>query len=368
LNPPLKAALFFLPVRDIVDIIPFGAGNINDTFSVTLHSGEQRILQRLNPEVFPDPVPIMENIRIVLDHFEKQMQKEGAGEDNFIPLMLYEGKTGSWYQDEDGAVWRLMNMIKDCRTCQNVSDLNQARELGKGLGFFHRILNTFDPEKLADPLPDFHNTPEYLRRFDTINSSLEKPKTPGADFCYRFIDQKRPLVDLLDEGKEKLQHGVIHGDPKVSNFLFNLNRERVISLIDLDTVKPGLLLHDLGDGLRSCCNPAGETPKEEDKVFFDPELFQGWLQGYFSTASSLLTENDWERIVDYAQLITFELGLRFFTDYLEGNRYFKIRFADQNLYRARIQFSLVKSIEKQRDILESIVNNLTTNTNRINHG
>jgi len=368
LNPPFRAALFFLSEHDISDIVPFGTGNINDTFLVTLRSGEQRVLQRLNPEVFPDPERIMRNIRLVLDHLGKQMRSETYGEDNFIPLLLYEGKTGDWYRAEDGSVWRLMSMVRDCRTCRSISDANQARELGKGLGFFHRMLSTLDPGKLGDTVPGFHNTPEYLRRFDDVLSARVKPNTPEADFCSLFIEQRRSLADLLVHRRDKLKHGIIHGDPKVSNFLFDRNTERVISLIDLDTVKPGPLLYDLGDALRSCCNPAGETAREEDKVFFDPGLFQAWLQGYFSQAGFLLTGKDREHIVDSALLISFELGLRFFSDYLAGNRYFKIRFANHNLHRAMVQFFLVRSIEKQKDLLESIVINFAVETPQTRHG
>ena len=171
MNPELQAVHFFVPEHHISNIVPFGEGNINDTFAVTLQSGEQRILQRLNPDVFPDPELVMRNIRLVLDHLAKQLQEGGSGRDNFTPLSLYRGKTGDCYRADDGSIWRLMNMVKDCRTCQSVSTVNQARELGKGLGFFHRMLSTLDSGKLADTLPGFHDTPEYLRKYDAVRSS-----------------------------------------------------------------------------------------------------------------------------------------------------------------------------------------------------
>jgi Ser/Thr protein kinase RdoA (MazF antagonist) len=354
----LEAALFFLARQDVSTIVPFGTGNINDTFEVTLHSGEQCILQRLNPEVFPSPESVMQNTFMVLDHLGKQMQREVASGNGFIFPTMYEGKTGSWYMDGAGAAWRLMSKIRGSHTCRSISTANQARELGKGLGFFHRMLSTLAPEKLADTVPGFHNAPGYLRKFDEICSSPGDHGTPETDFCFRFIDQRRSMVSLLEERKEKLQHGIIHGDPKVSNFLFGLSGERVISLIDLDTVRPGLLLYDLGDALRSCCNPAGETAGENEKIFIDPELFKAWLQGYFSRAGFLLSPMDREQIVNSARLISFELGLRFFSDYLAGNSYFKIRYPEQNLDRATVQFSLVRSIEQQQGNLETIVRNL----------
>ncbi len=357
MNPPREAALFFLPGHAVAAIVPFGSGNINDTFEVTLHSGEQRILQRLNPDVFPDPERVMRNIRMVLDHLAKQVQGEAGRQDGFIPLTLYEGRTGPWYLDGDGAVWRLTGRIRDCRTRPSVATANQARELGRGLGFFHRMLGSLDAGKLADTLPGFHNTPAYLRKFDEISSSRE-PDSPESESCCRFIEQKRSIAGLLEDNRNRFRRGIIHGDPKVSNFLFDLAGERVISLIDLDTVGPGLLLYDLGDAVRSCCNPAGETAQGKTGVLFDAAFFQAWLQGYFSRAGSLLNHEDRDHIVAAALVITFELGIRFFSDYLAGNKYFKTEYPEQNLHRAMVQFSLVRSIEQQQGSLESMVQNL----------
>ena len=151
------------------------------------------------------------------------------------------------------------------------------------------------------------------------------------------------------------EYGVIHGDPKVANFLFDEAGERIISLFDLDTVKPGLLLHDLGDALRSCCNLAGETPADPEDARFDPGLFAAWLQGYSAEARDLLSASDLEFLVNAVALISFELGLRFYADYLEGDRYFKVASADQNLQRALTQFQLVRSIETQHDELSTLI-------------
>jgi len=167
------------------------------------------------------------------------------------------------------------------------------------------------------------------------------------------------MTTILEDARPRLRHQVIHGDPKVANFLFNPDGDRVISLIDLDTVKPGLLLHDIGDALRSCCNPAGETAQRPDSAFFDPRMLLSWLREYFAEAGFLLTHEDKTRIVAAILLMSFEVGLRFFTDHLNGNPYFKIRFQGQNLQRAMAQFHLARSIERQRVALESIVTEAT---------
>lgn len=355
LKAELRAAAFFLAEDTVTSISPLGEGNINDTFTVTLRSGESRILQRLNPSVFPQPQAVMHNMRTVIDHLRQELGKISAGSETFRVLSLYPGRSGDWYEAEDGSAWRMMSMLGDSISCSSVSDPGQARELGSGLGFFHRLLSSLDPEKLYDTLPEIHNTSKYLNAYDNILSRLKQPADPTEEFCSSFIEQRRQRMLVPEDRVAELTSGIIHGDPKVDNFLFDKKTRRVTSLIDFDTIKPGLLLHDLGDALRSCCNSAGETAVTPENIFFDHVLFHAWLTGYFTQARSMLNSRDLERIVDFVRLITFELGLRFYTDYLDGSRYFKVHFPEENVQRALIQFYLVESIEKQHDHLQSLV-------------
>lgn len=360
MKPELRAALFFVPERDVADITPFGAGNVNDTFLLTLASGEERILQRLNPSVFSDPAPVMRNLRRVTEHLYQAARHREADAHSFQPVVLYGGRAGDAYLAEDGAAWRLLSRIRGGHARQAITTENQARELGRGLGIFHRLLSTLDPANLADPLPGFHVTPRYLAHYDAVCARPARETRPANAFCRLFIEQRREGASLLENVRERLGTWVIHGDPKVANFLFDEEGERVISLIDLDTVKPGLLLHDLGDALRSCCNPAGEAPAEPERARFDQGLFGAWLQGYCAEARTLLGDLDLELLVAAVSLIAFELGLRFYTDYLEGNRYFKVTDNGQNLQRALTQFQLVRSIEGQRDGLTAIATRMAT--------
>jgi len=356
LKAALRAASTFFPAgHDIARIQPFGTGNINDTFLVTLHSGDRRILQRLNPAVFPDPVRVMDNIRLVTEHLRQERDRNGIAPERFRIVSLFPGRTGDFYRAADGSVWRLMTFIADSRTCRVIRREKQAEELGRTLGTFHRLAGTLDPGRLAETLPGFHLTRRYLQQYDRISASQDGKDGPEIACCRAAIDQRRAMVTVLEEARGQLRHQVIHGDPKVTNFLFDRHGDRVVSLIDLDTVMPGLLLHDIGDALRSCCNPGGETGRSGQTVFA-PELFRSWLRGYFPAAGFLLTDEDRTRIIAAVLLMTFELGLRFFTDHLDGNRYFKIRFQGQNLQRALVQFDLAKSIEQQAATLESIIN------------
>ena len=174
-------------------------------------------------------------------------------------------------------------------------------------------------------------------------------------FCRECIEENRDLVDLLERSRPQLTTTVIHGDPKAANFLFDLDKRRAVSLIDLDTVMEGLLLHDLGDCLRSCCNPLGEEVDDPRDAVFDPERFAALLEGYAASAGELLAKADRELLVEATRLICFELGLRFFSDHLAGNRYFKIKRPNQNLHRAMIQFYLLRSMDNNRSRLEQLV-------------
>ncbi|MCI5209291.1 MAG: aminoglycoside phosphotransferase family protein, partial [Candidatus Electrothrix sp. ATG2] len=241
-------------------------------------------------------------------------------------------------------------------TCSlhSITTPGQAEEIGATLGLFHQLLATLPPESLTDPLPGFHNTPGYLQQYDTVRSAAHNPE---AVDCRNFITPRRDDVFLLENARKQgiVRQQIIHADPKVANFLFSPNEKRVVSLIDLDTVKPGLLLHDIGDCLRSCCNPLGEEVDNPEEIVFDPELFSAAAKGYLTQAADLLTHKDRQLLVDSVRLISFELGLRFYSDYLFNNCYFKVHYPEQNLFRARVQFALVRSIEQQHDRLCAMI-------------
>jgi Ser/Thr protein kinase RdoA (MazF antagonist) len=246
----------------------------------------------------------------------------------------------------------MLSFISNSRSLVTLASSAQAREIGRLLGCFHRLLSTLSPDNLHDPLPGFHVTPEYLQQYDQICTKNFRPVNEKEKLCTTLIEQSRHRVDILERNRERLTTTIIHGDPKAANFLFARENDTAISLIDLDTVMPGVLLHDLGDCLRSCCNPAGEEIDNPDQIFFDSELFTALLQGYCSQAADLLNAKDQELLIDAVWLISFELGLRFFTDHLAGNPYFKVRNPQHNLHRALVQFYLAESVRTQRNRLD----------------
>jgi hypothetical protein len=255
------------------------------------------------------------------------------------------------FLDPDGYCWRLLTYIDNSRTLTSLQTLQQAEEIGRLLGQFHLLVAGLDHASLADPLPDFHVTPRYLEHFDAIYDSARISNDQEA-YCQGVIAVQRHTAGLLEEARDHLGMQVIHGDPKAANFLFAADSDRAISLVDLDTVKPGLLLHDLGDCLRSCCNRQGEGYPDPAATVFEPDFFQSLLSGYWQQAGHLLAATDRALLVAAVKLISFELGLRFFTDHLSGDRYFKVSHPGLNLQRATIQFRLNQSIREQESDLE----------------
>ena len=349
MNEARRALTFFLPSAEFKALEPVAGGNINRSFQVELQSGEKYLLQRLSPAVFPHPGQIMTNLIRVTEHINAK-NRAGAGEELQVSAPVAAPDGSFFHIDDEKCCWRLLSWIDHSRTLAGAVTSRQARELGRMLGHFHLFLADLDPASLYDPLPGFHHTPTCLA---ACNQAMAKQPLRGAGEkeCTRFVELFRDRATILEKNRPHLCRTIIHGDPKVANFLFAENQDMALALIDLDTVMPGLLLHDLGDALRSCCNPQGEEG-EPEKIIFDQDLFAAFLHGYAEQATPLLTDRDMDLLIDAPMVIAFELGLRFFTDYLNGNTYFRVSQPDQNLDRALVQFHLAASIEEQRGKLD----------------
>jgi hypothetical protein len=346
-----NALAFLLHDEPVAKIEPLEQGNINDTWCVNLVDGRRLILQCLHPSVFPDPAVLMVNLRVIVQHLNQYTN------DNirFFHLLANPQGHDHWI-DNQGACWRLLSFIDNSRTLANLHNTAQAETVGSLLGRFHLLVADLSPDTLADPLPDFHITPRYLALYDALQNARSQAATTHSKeqelFCAALIEAARPEASILEEARGGLRQQVIHGDPKAANFLFAADRDQAISLIDFDTIKPGLVLHDLGDCLRSCCNPLGEGYFEPTAVVFQADFFYALMRGYLREASHLLSETDRALVVHAAALLSFELGLRFFTDHLAGNCYFKTEWPGQNLHRALVQFHLYRSIRAQQADLE----------------
>jgi Ser/Thr protein kinase RdoA (MazF antagonist) len=347
----------------IMQVQPFGSGNINDTFLVTVGSVDPQrfVLQRINTQVFQQPQLVMQNMRIFSEHVHECLAADAFCFNRRweVPRVLLT-LDGCDHYAQDGQFWRSISFIEGTQTFDTIQDLHHAQETGFGLGMFHRSISALPTAQLADTLPGFHITPSYLRQFDEVVATNIPPTSPEVGHCLRFIAERRAGAALLEDAKDRgeLPLRTIHGDPKINNVLIDNTTHQAISLIDLDTIKPGLIHYDIGDCLRSGCNPAGEETADWQAVHFEPELAQAMLQGYLASAQDFLTDNDYKYVYDSLRLLAFELGLRFFTDYLNGSVYFKTKYPEHNLFRALVQFRLAESIESQASTIGKIISDL----------
>ncbi len=348
----------------LVTLVPFGNGNINDTFLAVYRNTfteTQVVLQRVNKAVFPRPDVIMRNMHEVTLHcHEKLKQDAKEGRDDRVWQMprIIKTKGGADFAlDENGDVWRVITRILSAHAFDAAQSAEHAQECGAALGHFHYLVSDMDSAKVTDPLPGFHVTSGYLRQYDeTLGGELAR-KRLGASMearrLARFVEDRRDFALVLEvaQARGELKRRMFHGDPKVNNILIDDFTGKGTAMIDLDTVSPGLVQIDFGDAIRSICNPAGEEETNLGKVAFDEDLCQAFCRGYLREAGAFLTEQDRDYLFDSIRLLAFELGLRFFQDYLAGSVYFKTRYPEQNLNRARVQFRLCESIEaRERSI------------------
>ncbi len=354
----------FKPDGQIVNIQQYGSGNINNTFLVTLDIATEPlfILQRLNTKVFCQPKLVMSNICIFSDYVGQKLNQAIITDNRRweVPRVLLTEDDQNYWLENDGSFWRAMSFIANSQSFDTIQDPKHGQEIGYGLGMFHHLISDLPVEQLADTLAGFHITPSYLQHYDRILTTIDAHQSPEVNYCLKLISDRSNLAHVLENAKAegKLKMRTIHGDPKINNIMIDRLSGQAVAMIDLDTVKPGLIHYDIGDCLRSGCNPLGEETSEWEQVRFEPELAQAILQGYLAVAQDFLTENDYDYIYDSIRLLTFELGLRFFTDYLEGNVYFKANHAEHNLARALVQFKLMESIESQSGAMGKIIQDM----------
>ncbi|MEM9137051.1 MAG: aminoglycoside phosphotransferase family protein, partial [Cyanobacteria bacterium P01_F01_bin.42] len=277
-----------------------------------------------------------------------------------IPRVLRSEVGEHHVKDSSGEIWRALGFIEGAVTYDQIENPTLAYEVGVGLGTFHRLIHDLPLEPMVDTLEGFHVTPNYLRQYDQICDRNDCPSGELAEYCTQSIGDRRSWADVLEraKGEGRLKLRPIHGDPKVNNVMIDACTGKAISLIDLDTVKPGLIHYDIGDCLRSGCNPLGEETQRFEDVVFKLDLCEGILKGYRSAARNFLSEHDYDYIYDCIRLLAFELGLRFFSDFINQNQYFKADYELHNLHRAVVQFKLVESIEAQRNEIQNLVGQL----------
>jgi len=361
-----QAAEKFQVAGRLVMITPTGRGNVNDTYLAifrTTFSEERVILQRINRRVFAHPEWIMENMRVLTEHVHRRLEAEADAADRVwqLPRVIPARDGRDYYLDEDGEYWRAITLIGSAKSYETSQNAEHAMEAGTVLGQFHRLISDLEPGRLHDTLPGFHVTPLYLEKYDatlaTDEAQARLDHSVEARRLRRFVEERRELAKVLETARSQgcLSVRLIHGDPKISNIMIDDFTGQGISIVDLDTVKPGLIHYDFGDALRSICNREGEDALTLSRVVFDVDLCEAFVRGYMEYARDFLTAEDRRYLYESIRLIAFELGLRFFQDYLAGNVYFKVRAPEQNLNRARVQFRLCESIEARESMIRRVL-------------
>ncbi|MDP9076293.1 MAG: aminoglycoside phosphotransferase family protein [Bacteroidota bacterium] len=340
---------------EIATVTAFGNGHINDTFLLKnlYPENPDYLLQRINHHVFKDVPGLIGNIDRVTAYLKSKM---AAGFDNKKSgqvLKLVPSKDQQlFYKDDEGNYWRIYIFVAGSRSYDSVATPQQAFEGGKAFGSFQALLSDMDPSLLSETIADFHNIQKRLADFDLAVEKDLMHLAATIETEIKFIRaRERPMSVINDLGRSGLlPMRVTHNDTKFNNILFDEN-DQIACVIDLDTVMAGYVAYDFGDAIRTIVNTAAEDEPDLEKIQIDIPLFEAYLQGYIQEANCFLTATEIESLYLGAVLLPYMQGVRFLTDYLQGDRYFKVAYPGHNLVRAKAQFRLLQKLEEQGQLL-----------------
>lgn len=345
---------------EFVSCEPYGSGLINRTYVAVYNEGGRRvryIVQRINTNLFKNVDGLMNNIKLVTEFNRAEIVKRGGDPDRESLTLVPTKNGGTYFRTEEGDCYRVYVFIENAKGYDVVEKPEHFYESAVAFGKFAMLLDRFDSSKLFEVLPDFHNT---VKRFDNFKKSLEADKFNRAkdvkkeiEFALNREKITHTIVDLLASGK--MPSRVTHNDTKLNNVLIDTRTDKAVSVIDLDTMMPGSICYDFGDSIRFGCNPCLEDTPETEKVIFNMPLFETYTKGYLSVFGDTITDIERKNLPMGAILMTYECGIRFLTDYLDGDVYFRKTREGQNIDRTRSQFKLVSDMEKRYDEMLSAV-------------
>lgn len=336
------------------------SGHINTTYRVYFFRDgglKDYILQRVNTYVFQDPVSVMENISLVTEYIRAKIKEKQATAKRNV-LHYCSTADGQYYTYmEDGGFWRCCRYIDDSVCFEHTDDLKVIEESGKAFGEFQLYLTEFPVEKLSIVIPHFHNT---VRRYEAFRDAVAEDAAGRVSQLQEDIAGYAELEDIATKLYKLQKSGVLplrvtHNDTKTSNILFDAKTHEHLSVIDLDTVMPGLIAFDFGDAIRVCASTVKEDERDLDKVAVDMEKYEAFTRGFVTAVKPILTDAERETLSLGAVAMTLECGMRFLTDYINGDKYFKIHYPDQNLVRARCHLVLAKDMIEKLDEMQQLV-------------
>lgn len=359
-----KAIKYFQVIGQVEEICPYGDGHINDTYLVTMkQKGPRYILQRINKHAFKKPEEVVENIAGVTAYVRQKIEERGGDVNrevlNLIPT--HDGK--NYLLDQDEQYWRVYLFVENTNTFQLPHSTEIFYESAKAFGNFGALLAEYPCDELNVTIPRFHDTPwRYQQLWEALKADAygrAKEVEREIEFVFERENEAAILYDMQQRGQLPVR--VTHNDTKLNNVLFDADTDMGVCVIDLDTVMPGLSVHDFGDAIRFGANTSVEDEEDLDKCELSLPMFRAYTEGFLYSTKNALTENEIIMLPAGAKIMTLECGIRFLTDYLNGDVYFRIHYGNQNLRRARNQFKLVQSIKEQWIDMCAIVESMMCN-------
>ena len=348
---------------ELIDVVVNNSGNINNTYVATFRkddgSNKKYLVQRINTTVFTEPYKLMKNIEGITSYLKKQMRRDGDSTHRVLELVKTKDNKTLCYVDDDGQrdYYRVYEFIENAITYDYSTDPNIVFNTGAAFGNFQKSLIEYPMNRLHETIPDFHNTKKRYKKFiEDIKIDPEGRVMEVANEIV-FILMREDICPMLVEhlGTQRVPYRVTHNDTKVNNVMMDAHTGEYMAVIDLDTVMPGSLLFDYGDGIRSTASTAAEDETDLSKVNLNLELFEAYTRGYLSEMAPYITEDELDLMGESIRIISLELGMRFLNDYINGDTYFKTNYDKHNLDRARNQLKLVQDIESKLDYINQFI-------------
>lgn len=336
-------------------ITPYGDGHINRTYKFPSF-----IVQKINTGIFTDPERLMDNIEKVTSHIRKKAEATGLDPERSTLTIVRTNDGGLFYSDDEGGCWRVYKFIENAVTYNKCEDPMQMYHAAKTFGKFQNLLSDFPADSLYETIKDFHDTGIRLEQLKTAVAQNKAGRLDSVRAELDFVKERENIVNVITDGirNGSIPTRVTHNDTKLNNVMLDEKSGEGVCVIDLDTVMPGSFLYDFGDSLRFGASTADEDEKDLSKVWFDLDIFKSFTKGYLEEAKSALCAEEIKLLPFSVKLLTFECGMRFLADYLNGDTYFATRREGHNLDRARTQFKLVWDIERKTEQMNKIVEEL----------
>ena len=338
--------------------LPITLGHINQTHKVMIDGVPVFLLQQINNIVFQNVDTLMQNTQLVLKTLEASMAVHSDG--LLVPQLILTKAGASYYKDDEGKYWRMFSFIEGSKTIESVRKYSDAYEGGKAYGLFLDGVSSLQAEQLSITIPDFHSLEIRFKAFQNaikLNPADRKNEaTAEIEYALDMIGPRRCIPDLIATGS--IPTRIVHNDTKFNNLIFS-RQGKAISVIDLDTVMPGSALFDFGDAIRTAANTAREDEANLKNVKFDISVFEAFAAGYIESTEHMLTPAELENFPEAALFMTYIIGIRFLTDFLNGDVYFQTRYPNHNLIRARVQFELLRKMQQQIPEMKKVINRIS---------